>query len=77
MTYFNVFHKLKKTFIIAVIFIKFDLDKQIIIEYNAFDNITGRVFSQFDFTTILWAVAYFSKNALLWNATKKFITKNL
>lgn len=73
---FNIFCKLKETFIIISIFIKFNLDEQIIIDYNTFDYIIRKVFSQFNSTNTLRPVLYFSKNILLQNITKKFMIKN-
>ena len=57
----NVFHQLKETFVIAPILMKFNPDKQIIVECDAFDYVIGGVLSQLDFTNILRPVAYFSK----------------
>lgn len=40
---------------------KFDPDKQIIVKFDASNYDIERVLFQFDFTNILWPVAYFSK----------------
>lgn len=57
----NAFQQLKKTFITAPILMKFELDKQIVVECNAFNYVTKDVFSQFNSINTLGLVAYFSK----------------
>ena len=55
------FQQLKKAFVTAPVLMKFDPDKQIVVELDASDYFTGRVLSQFDSTNTLRPVAYFSK----------------
>ncbi len=57
----NAFQQLKEAFVTAPIFMKFDPDKQIVVECDASDYVTGGVLSQFDSTNTLRPVAYFSK----------------
>lgn len=56
-----VFQQLKEAFVTASILIKFDPDKQIVVECDAFDYVIGGVLSLFDSTKTLRPVAYFSK----------------
>ncbi len=57
----NAFHQLKEAFITTPILMKFNPDKQIIVECDASDYVIRGVFSQFDSTNTLRPVAYFSK----------------
>ena len=57
----NAFQQLKKAFVTAPILMKFDPDKQIVVESDASDYVTEGVLSQFDSINTLQPVAYFSK----------------
>lgn len=54
---------------------KFDLNKQIVVESNIFNYVTKEVFSQFDFINILRPVSYFSKKYTLIKYNYKIYNK--
>lgn len=53
LAYSNIFYQLKETFVKASIFMKFNRNKQIIVECDASNNVIGGVFFQFDSTSTL------------------------
>lgn len=73
----NAFQQLKKTFITAPILIKFDLDKQIVVECNVFDHVTEGVFSQLNSTNTLRPIVYFSKKHTPTKCNYKIYDKEL
>lgn len=72
----SAFQQLKEAFVTAPILIKFDPDKQIVVEKDASDYVTGEVMSQYDDSNTLRPVAYFSKKTLPLSAIMKFMTRN-
>ena len=73
----SAFEQLKNAFVTAPILMKFDPDKQIVVETDASDYVTGGVMSQYDDTNTLRPVAYFSKRHFLAKCNYEIYDKEL
>lgn len=61
----SVFKTLKVVFLSIPIVLNFDPDKEIVVETNAFNNISPSIVSQYDSEAICYPIVFISKNHFL------------